>query len=401
MLRAMYEYGERLPVDSTMPLQGKHFRFELSSCETMESEEPSVLFRDNPRTSDFTPYTLRDQVRFVMGGSEDDPLFKDFWAKALAALEGAQDSEILVAAKAAVGRRGSWPLPAINDKNVKRPCLLTWQGQPLTERPSVREWWDRKYKQGIAGTEKPTSVCILTGEPCAPLRNHPKFTVEGTGNKVPLLAFKQPTFRYYGQMEGDNFPVSPRAGASYARGFETLLNDEHSCTVVTPHSRSAAFPCTLLLWPNEGLSHPLIPLAIKVMHGWPKKEEAVEMWAAIEALPAEDNARLHAAFLRGSSGRIAVLRYEVLTAATLRKNLLRFHTETPRCVSFPQMAHAKNGAGGPTILYPYHVALLAMALILGEPYPRVLERVLPNYLNEETQETILFWLTAIRGRSAS
>ena len=100
----------------------------------------------------------------------------------------------------------------------------------LVECPTVEQWW-QIYRQQFRKSVKEDefSLCLITGEPTAPMATVPKSTglrvVGGHPNGDALICFDKSAFCSYGLKKSANAPVSEEAFAQVRVALDTLLQD--------------------------------------------------------------------------------------------------------------------------------------------------------------------------------
>lgn len=94
----------------------------------------------------------------------------------------------------------------------------------VSDRPLVRSWW--KGRRGDAGD--PTSICLITGEPCVPVDKHDpikKISKQSTSG-VAIVTFNSPAFESYGLNRNENAPISRAAAEAYTMALNRLLDPD-------------------------------------------------------------------------------------------------------------------------------------------------------------------------------
>lgn len=309
------------------------------------------------------------------------------------------------------------------ETNVGDWVLLTLAGEPICEMPKFRKFWSKQFRWRASST--PSHTDVITGEPCSPTMRckecdggdpkcgkcrgrgevpllHRKVKVYGAKGLVPLVSFDKPAFAYERRDGGLNFPIAYETSEQYAAGLSYLLNN---CC--------AAFGAnlSLLVWsPDASDEHPIVPLMLKLFQPWgfETQEEVQAAWKQIEESSASDTDRIALLFLRGGRGRVSVLNFDYVSAASTKRALLRFRDEfkaltVMRAAVFSHRAAAidtrKGKMGALSALFPQVI----WAIATGGPYPLpVIDQAayVPSAKDEGAEALAMLWRRACQARSA-
>ena len=103
----------------------------------------------------------------------------------------------------------------------------------LIEWPEVKDWWRQQAanrRDQIAQKSKETSICIVTGKPCIPLRTHGadiKVASGGRKGGVALVSCDKSAFSSYGFDKALVSPMSEEAVEGYVRAINHLGSVDH------------------------------------------------------------------------------------------------------------------------------------------------------------------------------
>lgn len=272
--------------------------------------------------------------------------------------------------------------------------VVTYKGKPVTDRPAVAKECERLFHASLEQGEVGMSVLSGKREPIARTHDPLRFR----GGKAQLFSVNEAAMQYKGTLQAYNFPIGERDSRLYATGIDTLLAE--SLAYLTDS-------CALVLWPDEGLDHPLLGLARKLLCGyykWEQLEEIEGLWAEVEAIP-ESESRINVALLRQNSTRISVRAFESISVSMLKRNLLVFRAEftSHKGVTLRRVAPYTTMEGRPTVSTFVFVAI-AWAVVMGTPYPQA--GIIPVLLkypddNQTSQELLVSWLQALKQRHTS
>jgi hypothetical protein len=203
---------------------------------------------------------------------------------------------------------------------VNARVVLCLKGRCIAEHPHIQAWLQR---QEIVTEGEAT--CLITGQHASVVRLHPG--VQG----AKLVSYNEDASRYDRQGRGHSYyPVSAEAAGAYTSALTHLLEEERSLTL--------AKNTYLAIWPHasKGVTHPIIPIAYRVLGEPPVARDKPEFktmlerlakaWEDLEAVP-EDNTELRIAILGLRMTRYVPIFYWPTTVTQLRAALLKFRSD--------------------------------------------------------------------------
>ena len=102
-------------------------------------------------------------------------------------------------------------------------------GQSVLQSEKVRDWWKSFRKQFSKECEKPSALCLITGEPAQAMTTTTPvqglFVVGGHARGDSLICFDKPAFCSYHQKQAANAPVSEEAFSVVKAALDELLKD--------------------------------------------------------------------------------------------------------------------------------------------------------------------------------
>ncbi len=102
-------------------------------------------------------------------------------------------------------------------------------GRTLLDSNSIRSWWQEFRKQFVKTKESADTVCMISGQPIAPVATTSKITglqsVGGHSSGDALICFDKPAFCSYGFKKAENAPVSEEAFAAVKAALDSLLKE--------------------------------------------------------------------------------------------------------------------------------------------------------------------------------
>jgi len=191
----------------------------------------------------------------------------------------------------------SLQLPDWGEGDLIAPCYYPDGGPLLSDRLS--DYWKGRRLEPQFGSGEPCGpadrtadtpvTCLVTGEPCAPVRLHPSVKgippVSDTKGGVPLTSINAPSFGSYRLEDVGCAPVSQAAADAYQTALNRLLADAY------PHPTV------------QGTTLP--PRKVKLADDtavvfWSKNDEAVDtLWGAIESADPNAVEALYSAVWKG------------------------------------------------------------------------------------------------------
>lgn len=322
----------------------KAWTFDLATREFTEHKDETFCLpnqRSRGSGAKNIPNYLYDTARYVLD------LQSTFWKQTQEILKECGEKKLLTVVQ------GSLECSFEPPKGIKPEnwVILTYQGKILAQRPKVQAWVQGVFQQveGIDG------ICIATGKPGKLARLHDDIVGLG-GKKCKLCSANLGAFKYNHRKQGANFPVTVETSRAYAQG----LNDALAHTSAFLDDTTA-----LVFWCETDLP-PIIPLACQVFNRYTKTETAGKLWEDIEALT-PGKAEIHMLLLQANDSRLRILQYQVIPAADLHANLLRFKQD------FSEWKAPTFGAvtyiGDKQTIYPRLRCNLTWAIATGSPYP--------------------------------
>jgi len=157
----------------------------------------------------------------------------------------------------------------------------------------------------------PVGRDVATGDYGPLARLHTPFALGGS--TTSLIVFNEG--RINGRDQGLNYPMTAANTAAIARAVAAA----DRCSAALTKNEF------ILMWPERGTEHPIIPLitSLAAYHKLNQKAHVDELWATLEGLESLD-AKVHLAAVVNKMSRISVRDHRVITAAELRDNLLAF-----------------------------------------------------------------------------
>jgi len=361
-----------------------------------------VLPKGLGRSNNTLPNYLYDTPVYVYGNDSANGSKKKtaFWQQAVDICTAAGDKEALKAVKAAM------EAPLTPPPKLAGWVVLTLKGALLADRPLIRKFLQEQFEVPSDGDD----FCLVTGERCVPARCHHQINgVAGTGgpakrdeppstSNVPVMSWNKLAFQYNGQEQGRNFPVSETVNRQYTVALSYLLE-----SVDGRRHRSAADLTntnTLVFWPETDTMsyHPLLGLLSDLMgNRYLKTEEIQALWVNIESCEVPD-VSVRVVLLKGSKGRMSLLRDDLTTLPKLKESMLRFQHEA----YWKWSPTFHNVVRDDDLELPDPVTnAVAWAMVMSEPFPTALSRQLTQYLLTKPQhlQTIAAWLDTIERRS--
>lgn len=109
--------------------------------------------------------------------------------------------------------------------------LATGYGEPLVDRESVQQYWQKHYDAAFAErVEGEPGECLISGSigPIAPTHEKIKglSNLGGQPSGVALMSFDKEAFRSYGWEQNRNSPVSPNRALAYVLALNDLLRSK-------------------------------------------------------------------------------------------------------------------------------------------------------------------------------
>ncbi len=119
----------------------------------------------------------------------------------------------------------------LDSHKVKAEARIAFKvdGRTLLDSDSIRSWWQEFRKQFVKKKESADTVCMISGQPIAPVATTSKITglqsVGGHASGDALICFDKPAFCSYGLKKAENAPVSEEAFAAVKAALDSLLQE--------------------------------------------------------------------------------------------------------------------------------------------------------------------------------
>lgn len=394
LFHSLYELGIRQGFrDLSNKLEA--WTLDLATGELVELKEPvevptRIGGRGNTGASNF----LYDTSKYVLDASSS------FWKYTVEILEASEDKEALKAVNFYLAKPpefGDAPFGKKPKDSDKGPwVLLALKGEPLCNRPKLLELYAAKrieaMNEGVAG------VCLISGKPGSIARLHPalKFGADDKGADARLVSFNESSMKHFGTTQGFNYPVSGQA----IRYYVSALNQQ-----LKSFSAFLTQNCAIVMWPNEGTEHRIIPV-VKSLTGFYFKDtdvaEVEGLWAIVKN-HLNDHAVLHLASMHKKQSRIVVRNYDTITVAGLCSNLWRFRAEFRnffRVVSLRRILPHSSRPGDPSLTDPNFLDT-AWAVLFGTPYPVAMPQLIKHQFIQRGNynSRVVNWIRVIHNRT--
>ena len=284
-------------------------------------EKRSIVIPDAPADgakpaakSAFFLETLRD-------ASEEEPLLKT----CVRALETPEIAEAIRA--------------KLDHMKIKPGDRISFRvnGNSMVESEKIRRWWREYRKRFAKGDASPTELCLITGEPTAPMMTTTSIqglhAVGGHPKGDALICFDKSAFCSHNQKQAVNAPVSEEAFGVVKSALDDLLKDapilagmkfvhwfdreiaqeeDPFCTLDFGFDRSEQAPETV----------PVNPAAKRNM-----ADQVPESVYSGQAAPDLDGTSYYILLLSGVNSRVMIRRFERGSYAGLRQNLRQWYDD--------------------------------------------------------------------------
>ena len=237
MLKALYDYGVRRQLALPPGFAGKTMKAYISLSESDDhvsvylggdepvpcpdigslangkdksnvlAEKRSVVIPEEPGSkSTFFLEALRS-------AAEEEPLLK-------VCVRALETPELAAAVRAELDRAKIKPGDRIS---------FRVNGQSILQSEKLRTWWKSYRKQFSAADERPSALCLITGEPTVPMTTTTPIqglrVVGGHASGDALICFDKTAFCSYNQKKAANAPVSEEAFSVVKAALDDLLKD--------------------------------------------------------------------------------------------------------------------------------------------------------------------------------
>lgn len=210
-------------------------------------------------------------------------------------------------------------------------------GNSMVESENIRRWWREYRKRFAKGDASPTELCLITGEPTAPMMTTTSIqglhAVGGHPKGDALICFDKSAFCSHNQKQAVNAPVSEEAFGVVKSALDDLLKDapilagmkfvhwfdreiaqeeDPFCTLDFGFDRSEQAPETV----------PVNPAAKRNM-----ADQVPESVYSGQAAPDLDGTSYYILLLSGVNSRVMIRRFERGSYAGLRQNLRQWYDD--------------------------------------------------------------------------
>lgn len=209
-------------------------------------------------------------------------------------------------------------------KRIKPADWVTWQVGAVDPREDtgVQQWWRDWRLQDLGGGVKTggslpvgTMLCLLTGEPVAPLLTQPKISglsgVGGLSMGDVMVGFDKAAFQSYGLEKSTNAAMGEAPAQQYVDALNHLIRQQKEATAKNPSRRTNAM---MVYWFKEHIPPEEDPFSM--LFGMETDEgktasalsQARKLLDAIRSgnRPMLGNNHYYAMTLSGASGRVMV-----------------------------------------------------------------------------------------------
>ena len=345
MLRALYDYGMRRQLALSPGFAGKTIKAYISLSENDDhvgvylggdepvpcpdigslangrdksnvlAEKRSVVIPEEPGSkSTFFLEALRDAARAA-------PLLK-------ACVRALEDPKTAAAIRAELARA-----------KIKLGDRISFRvnGQSILQSEKIRTWWSYR-KQFSAAEERPSALCLITGEPTVPMTTTTSIqglrVVGGHGRGDTLICFDKTAFCSYHQKKAANAPVSEAAFGVVKAALDDLLKDApilagmkfvHWFDREVPQQDDPLYTVDFGydLPEHETGDEPAVnELTARNQANW-----IPESVYSGQAVPELDNVSYYILLLSAVNGRVMIRRYDRGSYPDLRRNLAQWYDD--------------------------------------------------------------------------
>ena len=349
MLKALYDYGVRRQLALPPGFAGKTIKAYISlsesddrvsvylggnepvpcpaigslangnKCDVLAAKRSIVIPEEHGSKSTFFLEALRD-------AAEEEPLLK-------VCVRALETPELAAAVRAELDRAKIKPGDRIS---------FRVNGQSILQSEKLRTWWKSYRKQFFAADERPSALCLITGEPTVPMTTTTPIqglrVVGGHASGDALICFDKTAFCSYNQKKAANAPVSEEAFSVVKAALDDLLKD-------APILAGMKF----VHWFDREIPQEDDPLyTVDFGYDLPEDEtdEEAEPEAAVNELTARnqtnqipesvysgqpvpdlDNVSYYILLLSGANSRVMIRRYDRGSYPDLRRNLGQWYAD--------------------------------------------------------------------------
>lgn len=237
MLKALYDYGVRRSLVLPAGFARKTVKAYISLLEG--SDEIGLLLGDDTQIACPDIGSLangKDKCNVVVEKRSvvipEEPSAKsEFFLDALRSA-AAYEPRLYVCVEALENSEKLERIRALLDQYKIKPSeriSFRVNGRNLPQSEPIRRWWQEYRRQFVNADEKPTSLCLITGQPTVPMRTTTPIqglgAVGGHARGDALICFDKAAFESYNQKQAANAPVSEEAFSAVKAALDDLLRD--------------------------------------------------------------------------------------------------------------------------------------------------------------------------------
>lgn len=346
MLKALYDYGMRRRLALPPGFVGKTIKAYISLSENDDrvsiykgddesvpcpdigslangkdksnvlAEKRSVVIPDEPSNKNsFFMNALRD-------AAESEPLLKT-------CVHALETPEIAATIRAELDREKIKPGDRIS---------FRVNGQSVLRSENVRRWWQEYRKRFSDKDERPSALCLITGEPTVPMTTTTPIqglqVVGGHASGDALICFDKSAFCSYNQKKAANAPVSEEAFCVVKAALDDLLKDAPilaGMKFVHWFDREIVREDDPLYSVDFGFEAPEDDSEEDVPVNEAEKRQMAdkvpESVRSGKAAPDLDDTSYYILLLSGANSRVMIRKYERGSYADLRRNLRQWNDD--------------------------------------------------------------------------
>mgnify|MGYP004651776397 CR=1 FL=1 len=346
MLKALYDYGMRRRLALPPGFVGKTVKAYISLSENDDrvsiykgddesvpcpdigslangkdksnvlAEKRSVVIPDEPSNKNsFFMNALRD-------AAESEPLLKT-------CVHALETPEIAAAIRAELDREKIKPGDRIS---------FRVNGQSVLRSENLRRWWQEYRKRFSDKDERPSALCLITGEPTVPMTTTTPIqglqVVGGHASGDALICFDKSAFCSYNQKKAANAPVSEEAFCVVKAALDDLLKDAPilaGMKFVHWFDREIVREDDPLYSVDFGFEAPEDdPEEDVPVNEAEKRQMADKVPESVrsgKAAPDLDDTSYYILLLSGANSRVMIRKYERGSYADLRRNLRQWNDD--------------------------------------------------------------------------
>lgn len=216
-------------------------------------------------------------------------------------------------------------------------------GQSVLQSEKVRDWWKSFRKQFSKECEKPSALCLITGERAQAMTTTTPvqglFVVGGHPRGDSLICFDKPAFCSYNQKQAANAPVSEEAFSVVKAALDELLKDAPVLAGMKfVHWFDREIPKDKDLFnllddlgddtaEDDPEDEPEEETKVNERAERKRADQAPESVRSGDAVPDLDDVSYHILMLSGVNSRIMIRRYDRGNYADLRRNINQWYAD--------------------------------------------------------------------------